>query len=70
MARPIVSPRLVNFSVYTERTFPMACAKKPGADLMALGPGKVFIFPQANYNIYLHETRPSKALFQSGCARL
>ncbi|MBQ0767259.1 MAG: L,D-transpeptidase family protein [Sulfitobacter litoralis] len=69
----IVSRGSVNFSRYTERTFPYGMRQKPGRS-NALGLVK-FIFPN-KYNIYLHDT-PSKSLFSRdvrafshGCVRL
>ena len=69
----VVSRNSVNFSQYTERTFPFAI-KQPPSDRNALGLVK-FIFPN-KYNIYLHDT-PAKKLFgresraySHGCIRL
>ncbi|SEP58425.1 L,D-transpeptidase family protein [Thalassovita taeanensis] len=69
----VVSRNSVNFSQYTERTFPFAI-KQPPSDRNALGLVK-FIFPN-KYNIYLHDT-PAKNLFgresraySHGCIRL
>lgn len=69
----IVNRGAVNFSQYTERSFPFGMRQKPGRN-NALGLVK-FIFPN-KYNIYLHDT-PSKNLFafdmrafSHGCVRL
>lgn len=69
----IVPRGSVNFSSYTERTFPFSMRQGPGR-ANALGLVK-FIFPN-KYNIYLHDT-PSKSLFardmrafSHGCVRL
>ena len=63
----------INFSKYTERTFPYAI-KQPPSKRNALGLVK-FMFPN-KYNIYLHDT-PAKNLFSRetrayshGCIRL
>ncbi len=63
----------VNFSNYTERTFPYAMRQPPSRS-NALGLVK-FMFPN-KYNIYLHDT-PAKSLFardvrafSHGCVRL
>lgn len=69
----IVPRGAVNFSSYTEQTFPFSMRQRPGRS-NALGLVK-FIFPN-KYNIYLHDT-PSKSLFardmrafSHGCVRL
>lgn len=69
----VVSRDEIDFSQYTERTFPFTVRQPPG-DLNALGLVK-FMFPNP-HAIYLHDT-PAKNLFQrevraysSGCIRL
>ncbi|WP_343115531.1 L,D-transpeptidase family protein [Ostreiculturibacter nitratireducens] len=69
----VVNRGAVDFSQYTERTFPFSMSQPP-SDGNALGLVK-FMFPNP-YNIYLHDT-PSKSLFQRevrafshGCIRL
>lgn len=73
-SRGRVVPRsAIDFTRYTERSFPFAM-KQPPSDDNALGLVK-FMFPN-QYNIYLHDT-PSKSLFERevrafshGCIRL
>lgn len=69
----VVSRDEIDFSQYTERSFPFTVRQPPG-DLNALGLVK-FMFPNP-HAIYLHDT-PAKNLFQrevraysSGCIRL
>ncbi len=69
----VVSRDEIDFTQYTERTFPFTVRQPPG-DLNALGLVK-FMFPNP-HAIYLHDT-PAKNLFQrevraysSGCIRL
>ncbi len=69
----VMSRDAVDFTQYTERTFPFAM-RQPPSDRNALGLVK-FMFPN-KYNIYLHDT-PSKSLFNRevrafshGCIRL
>jgi murein L,D-transpeptidase YcbB/YkuD len=68
-----VNRSAVNFSQYTERTFPYSM-RQPPSRTNALGLVK-FMFPN-KYNIYLHDT-PAKSLFSRdvrafshGCVRL
>lgn len=69
----VVSRAGIDFSQYSEKTFPFDL-KQPPSDRNALGLVK-FMFPN-RYNIYLHDT-PSKSLFSRevrafshGCIRL
>ncbi|MEM7521319.1 MAG: L,D-transpeptidase family protein [Pseudomonadota bacterium] len=69
----VVNRGAVNFSAFSERTFPYAMRQPPGPK-NALGLVK-FMFPN-KYNIYLHDT-PAKSLFardvrafSHGCVRL
>ena len=68
-----VNPDTIDFSRYTERTFPFSLRQPPGPR-NALGEVK-FMFPN-QWNIYLHDT-PAKSLFgrevrtfSHGCVRI